>query len=214
MGTLSTASSDGVGTRSPSRRASSICGSGCNTPMISYTGLDVEQRRERRGSSVSGCNTPSGWAGSTFSESEVDQDLGSCSPRIDEYLQSPTCSPTLKQRRQRCARVVSALAQNSAYGYRSLQSAFEAMDKNGDGRLSIDELKTLLETVGLSEKTTVGFFETLRGSHGDSIDYKQFLATYAPAVGNKSGLNGRMWPRWHRMLREIPSSEGLRWCLY
>jgi hypothetical protein len=87
------------------------------------------------------------------------------------------------------------------------------MDRDGDGRLSIDELKTLLKTIGLSEKAAVQFFESLKGIHGDSIDYTQFLATYAPAIGG-GGCHGRMWPRNYRMLRRVPSVEGDRWCMY
>jgi hypothetical protein len=90
------------------------------------------------------------------------------------------------------------------------------MDRDGDGRISLNELKLLLETVGLAEKTAVRLFESLKGTHGDSIDYKMFLATYAPALCGTSDAppHGRVWPRDFKMLRHVPSAQGHRWCLY
>eukprot|EP00746_Dinoflagellata_sp_MGD_P160966 gnl/MRDRNA2_/MRDRNA2_87955_c0_seq1.p1 gnl/MRDRNA2_/MRDRNA2_87955_c0~~gnl/MRDRNA2_/MRDRNA2_87955_c0_seq1.p1 ORF type:complete len:284 (+),score=34.52 gnl/MRDRNA2_/MRDRNA2_87955_c0_seq1:70-921(+) len=203
VGTLSTASSDGV---ESSRRASSI--SGCDTPLLSHAG---EERQDHQSCAVSGCNTP-GWSGSACSDIEEDLEQVSQTPEIQEFVSKSK----LQQRRERCARVVSALAERSdykLYGYKSLRAAFEALDRDGDGRLSINELKTVLNEVGLSDKAVVHFFESLKGIHGDSIDYSQFLATYAPATGG-GGCHGRMWPRNYRMLRRVPSVEGDRWCMY
>jgi len=201
VGTLSTASSDGV---ESSRRASSI--SGCNTPLLSHTG---EERQDRQSCTVSDCNTP-GWSGSACSDIEEDIEPGS--PGIQEFVSKSK----FQRRKQRCARVVSALAESAdykLYGYKNLRAAFEALDRDGDGRLSINELKTLLNEVGLSDKAVVQFFESLKGIHGDTIDYSQFLATYAPAIGG-GGCHGRMWPRNYRAFRCVPSVEGDRWCMY
>jgi hypothetical protein len=124
VATLSTASSDGIST-------STRHVSGCNTPMLSGACFEVEERGEPQGSSLSGCNNPI-WSGPC---SEVEEDMETCVPNVNHPpMKEFVHSSPLKQRKKRCARVVSALARHS-HGYKSLRSAFEAMDKDGDGRL-------------------------------------------------------------------------------
>jgi len=89
VGTLSTASSDGV---ESSRRASSV--SGCNTPLLSQTG---EERHDRHGGTVSGCNTPM-WSGSACSD--IEEDLEPGSPGIQEFVSQSK----FQRRKQRSTR--------------------------------------------------------------------------------------------------------------
>ena len=67
---------------------------------------------------------------------------------------------------------------------RQMKNAFKAMDKNGDGCLTVDELKSGLSGMGNKGDDVLALMRAVDLDHSGSINYtgKNFLSKYIPSI--------------------------------
>jgi Ca2+-binding EF-hand superfamily protein len=95
---------------------------------------------------------------------------------------TPPTSPTTPEPKSCCSLVamdMSALASNKE----KMKQAFNLFDRDGDGKISQDELKEVLKTLGRKDTTNAEIRELIGGSiegmftaRGGSIDFETFIS--------------------------------------
>lgn len=105
-------------------------------------------------------------------------------------------------------RMARMIGEKAEFKYRTVRDAFVAVDANGDGKLDVHEITAFFKHFGLAEDVALHFFKLMDRDGSGDIDWKEFMAVFAPVFRPSETFSH---PPAYRTWRLCPSVEGQKW---